>query len=228
MSNVNTTPSVAPTPSGTNVPSGATTPGGPIVARAGKYYRNTRYLMVAILVLYGLWSIYDGYVKWPLDNYIATFPKGMVDSGSGRTGEGLEKGPHTSLDIKLNQGLGIGLPPLGVALLVWFLYQSRGQYRFENNTLHVPGHPPIALDEIVAIDKSKWDRKGIAFIDYATTGGVKGSLKLDDFVYNRTPTDEIFKIVDDHVTAKVDAKKEQMRPVAPNTPTRPTRKPPVG
>jgi hypothetical protein len=221
MSNANTTPSTE------SVSSGAPASDAPIVARAGKYYRNTRYLMVAILVLYGAWSLYDGFVKWPLNNYIATLPKGMVDSESGRVGEGLEKGPHTDLDIALNKGLGIALPPLGIALLVWFLYQSRGAYRFENGTLHVPGHPPVKLDEVVAIDKSKWDRKGIAIIEYATASGAKGSLKLDDFVYDRTPTDEIFKIIDDHVTSKVEAKKEQMRPVAPTTVPRPVRKPPV-
>jgi len=193
---------------------------GPIVARAGKYYRNTRYLMVAILLLYGVWSIYDGFVKWPEDNRKAILP---VEQG----GEGLEKGPHTNMDVFLNKALGVALPPLGITLLVWFLLQSRGTYTLDGDVLRVPGHPPVNLNEIIAVDKAKWDRKGIALVEYQTKAGKKGTIKLDDFVYERDPTDAIFKRIDDLLTSKVNSQKEQMRAavMAPTT-QRPNRNAP--
>jgi hypothetical protein len=70
------------------------------------------------------------------------------------------------------------------------LYGTRGAYRLSGNTLHAPGHPPVPLDAVRAIDQSKWDRKGIVYIDYELNGKT-GRLKLDDFMYQREPTDQI-------------------------------------
>ncbi len=154
----------------------------PIIARAGRYYRNTRILMVVILIGYGAWSLYDGYVKYPRDNEAAARKK-------------LEKLPHPDLDVPFNQWLGIFLPPLGIAFLIWTLYNSRGEYRFANGTLHVPGHPAVPVSGILKIDKTRWDRKGIAYIGYQTPAA-NGTLKLDDFVYDRGPTDKILEQIE--------------------------------
>src|SRR5437660_427563 len=80
------------------------------------------------------------------------------------------RGTLDNLDIKLNKCLGILLPPLSIALLAWWLYGSRGQYRFDGTTLQVPGHPPVPLNALRKIDRSRWDRKGIAYIDYQLPG----------------------------------------------------------
>ena len=47
---------------------------------------------------------------------------------------------------------------------------------------------------ITAIDKRQWDRKGIAYVDYEVNG-THGRLKLDDFVYEREPTDRIYDAI---------------------------------
>jgi hypothetical protein len=80
----------------------------------------------------------------------------------------------------------------------------------------VPGHPPIPLDKIQSVNRESWDRKGIAVMEYdlttapmrasktsgpvsyeGVTPGVRGIFKLDDFVYEREPTDVIFKAIED-------------------------------
>src|SRR5690554_2999721 len=43
-------------------------PDSPIVARAGRYYRNTRYIMGVVLIAMGLWFGYDGFKGWPEEN----------------------------------------------------------------------------------------------------------------------------------------------------------------
>jgi hypothetical protein len=60
----------------------------------------------------------------------------------------------------------------------------------------------VPLSAIRRIDKRLWDRKGIAFIDYDLdgSGGAGGRLKLDDFVYERKPTDEIYERIERFVT----------------------------
>jgi hypothetical protein len=156
--------------------------GNEIVAKAGRYYRNTRYLMVLLFVGMGLWFAYDGFHKWPLER--------ATELAKKERGEKFEK-PRTETDILLQKALGVSLPPLGVALLIWTLYSSRGSYRLSGETLSVPGHPSITLNQITNIDKTLWDRKGIAVLSYVADKGQAGKMKLDDFVYERPPTDAI-------------------------------------
>ena len=90
----------------------------------------------------------------------------------------------------------IGGVLVALALLAWTLYRSRGQYRLSGDTVHIPGHPPVKISEITEINNTLWERKGIAKIKYATASGQSGEFKLDDFVYDRTPTDQIFERIE--------------------------------
>jgi hypothetical protein len=155
-----------------------------IVATAARDYRWKRFALAAILLIYGGLSIRDGFYKYPKDNADAKALK-------------LDILPHPGYDVQLNQVLGVILPPLSIIFLGWTLYASRGSYRFDGSMIHVPGHPPIPLNALRKIDRAKWDRKGIAFIDYQFPGTSKsGTFKLDDFVYNRDPTDKIFATIE--------------------------------
>jgi hypothetical protein len=176
--------------------------GGVIVARAGRYYRNARYLMALICVGLGLWFAYDGWVAWPRENDRHAQVSAKLDTAratgnkdeESRLQEELKSVKHHGgFDIPLQRILGGALPLAGVALLCWALYNSRGSYRFADNTLHAPGHPPVPVDAIRQIDKQKWERKGIAYIDYdlGGAGGGKDRVKLDDFVYEQAPTQAI-------------------------------------
>ena len=157
---------------------------GEIVAKPDTWYRR-KWLLIGLAALgWGWWSLYDGFVKWPRDNQQAV----AEATAAGKPVP--EKLPHDDLGIFLNKLIGIGLQPLGAFILIWGWYSSRGQYRFSGDTLHVPGHPPVPIDAIRAIDESKWDRKGIAYIDYEVNG-TTGRIKLDDYAYQRTPTDQI-------------------------------------
>jgi hypothetical protein len=156
-----------------------------IVAGAGTYYRVTRFIMTLLLLGLGGWFLYDGYIGYPAENQAA------IERG--------HEPPHSEWSLFLQRALGWTLPPLGVLMLVWTLYNSRGTYRLSGNTLQIPGHPPVDLDEIVRVDRSLWDRKGIAYIDYEIADGRAGKMKLDDFVYDREPTDRIFERIEQHL-----------------------------
>ena len=106
--------------------------------------------------------------------------------------EGITK-RYDDLALNLQKLLAFSLPVAAVGLLVWMLYNSRGEYRFDGKTLSIPGHPPIDVESISAVDRKLWDRKGIAFIEYAGPDGSVGRARLDDFIYERGPTDAIYK-----------------------------------
>lgn len=179
-----------------------------IVARPGQYYRNTRYLMCALLVGAGLWFGYDGWKGWPEHNReVAEVKRRISDAESAgdqnaaaaaRTELGKMDEEKSSSDILLQKVLAVSLPPVGIGLLAWALYNSRGRYRLAGRTLHVPGHPPVSFDQITRLDKRLWDRKGIAFVDYEA-GQAKGTIKLDDFVYDRVPTDQIYERIEKEI-----------------------------
>jgi hypothetical protein len=157
---------------------------GPIVATYGRYYRNTRYLMFLLFMGFGIASIYHGFWKYPADNAAWNPAHGM-------------RPPHGEYDAPLNKLLGILLPPLAIFVLYRAMHNSRGEYRLEGETLHIPGHPAIPLSAIRKIDKGLWDRKGIATIEYEVgEPAVRGTFRLDDFVYERGPTDQIIERIE--------------------------------
>jgi hypothetical protein len=173
--------------------------GEPIVAYAGTYYRVTRYIFSAVMIAMGAWFAYDGFVTYPRNNELHRLH--VLDPQANPN----DYPAHNASSIRLQKILGAGLPAVGIGLLVWTLYSSRGEYRLAGDVLSVPGHPDVPLDYVTQIDKSKWDRKGIAYLDYALPTGQKGRVKLDDFVYDRPPTDRILEAIEARLGVSAEA-----------------------
>ena len=174
----------------TDTPAPHAAPDADIAARGGTYYRVTRYVFCAVLLGMAGWFAYDGFVTYPRDNELhllhARDPKNYPQ----------DYPTHNAASIRLQKILACVLPVAGLGLLGWTLYNSRGAYRLRGDVLSVPGHPDVPLSSVTQIDKSKWDRKGIAYLDYALPDGRTGRLKLDDFVYDRPPTDRILETIE--------------------------------
>ena len=162
----------------------STEPAGDIVARGDSRFR-LKWVGMGLLFLAGAgWFLRDGYIRWPHENE-------EIRAKAIAEGKPVpEKSLHSDTDLALQKVIGFGLMPVALLIVLRGLYGTRGEYRLSGNTLHVPGHPPVPLDAIRAIDQSKWDRKGIVYIDYELNG-TTGRLKLDDFMYQREPTDQI-------------------------------------
>src|ERR1700683_539965 len=74
---------------------------GDVLARGSAYYRNARYVLAAALLVYGVWSIHDGFFSWPDMNAKAV---------ARDTALGLDpKPPHSDMDILFNRVLGCAL-----------------------------------------------------------------------------------------------------------------------
>lgn len=188
-------------------PSAGQAPAGqpqPIVARAGSYYRSRRYIMVAALVLFGAWFAYDGWVKYPrnnvrIDEVTRELNETRDDSRKAVLDEELRKlGAKTSdFNIFLQKVLAFAVPVLGLGYLAFFLYRSRGEIVLNGDVLSVPGHPPVNIREIRSIDNRQWKKKGIAYLTYAS-GGQERRIRLDDFIYDQTPIDDIYAVIAKH------------------------------
>jgi hypothetical protein len=175
-----------------------------IVAGPGRYYRNTRYIMFIVLMVFGILSIRDGYFKYPRENEQAIENARAEARSRGQDPDKVVDPkqvvvPHPGLDIPFNRVIGLVLPPLALLFVIRALHNSRGEYRLEGHTLHVPGHPAVPFDNINSIDRARWDKKGIAFIHYDLGDGRQGKIRLDDYHYDRPPTDAIFERIEKYV-----------------------------
>ncbi len=162
-----------------------------VVARAGRYYRNARFIMVTLVIGFGAYFLYDGFIAYPKKNDVERAKPENIN----QAGEFIGKLPYSEWDIFLQKALGFAMPPLGLAYLAFFMRRSRGEYRMENQQIAIPGHPPFHIDEVTKLDKKLWDRKGIAVVSYETASGQKGAATLDDFIYDRKPTDQIYDAI---------------------------------
>jgi len=170
----------------------------PIVATAGRYYRNMRYLMTLGLLIFGAYFAVDGFFRWPAQNRAIAENDAALNSATNESDKAAlavrqqQLGhPHSDTDIAANKVLAFALPVAAVAFLVFILRRSRGEIRLENDVLHIPGHPPIPVSSITSIDSRLWKKKGIAFVTYSD-GGKKRTYRLDDFIYQQKPIDAIY------------------------------------
>lgn len=193
------------------------TPPEPMVARAGTYYRNARYIMFVIIVLMGAWFLYDGFVKYPEENrQYAAISEQITKLGAERDElerQGREFGNQAELDrlvfkrkqemkehpefsIRVQKILGFSLPPIGIGLLVYWLRKSRGEISLTNRVLSAPNCPPVPIEAIDELDKEFWDKKGIAYAYYTLADGTTGKVRLDDFIYQARPIRAIVKAIE--------------------------------
>jgi hypothetical protein len=183
----------------------------PIVARYGTYYRNTRYILTAILILMAAWFAYDGWVRYPDHNKRFAELEAQIKQleAAGQDVVPLREQQrdikqHSDLDIFWQHALAITLPLVGIALAGWAVYNSRGEIRLAGDRLSAPGHPEISFDDIEALDKRLWDRKDIAYVRYEK-GARKGSIRLDAFVYEADPIVKIYERVEAFMKEEAEA-----------------------
>jgi hypothetical protein len=185
----------------------------PITARAGRYYRNVRYLMFLLILAMAGWFMYDGFVKYPAQaqrHAELTAEQDKLNTETPKNDERIAKvskelkdaKARSPLDIKAQQWIGMSLVPTGIGALIFWLRRSRGAFHLNNDILEAPGHPPVPLRMITRLDSGAWDRKGIAFVMYNLGNGSEGKIVLDDFIYDRKPIDAIYEHIKQAILQK--------------------------
>ncbi len=184
-----------------------------IIAPPDARYRWKHLIVAIVLIAAGGWFAYDGWIKWPNDNrkieQVQKDKEAASAAGDTAKVELLAKqlqdlSYHGPWDLLLQKFLAFTLPAFGIFWGAWTIKDTRGVYRMSGNTLEVPGHPPVTVDDIRRIDKRKWDKKGIAYLHYEIgQPPTSGVLKLDDFAYERKPVDEILERIEKNVMSSV-------------------------
>lgn len=192
---------------------GADAPADEIIAEPDAGYRWKHLIVAVVAIAVGGWFAYDGWIGWPEQNRKADEVTKQFEAAQRSKDEKeierlsleLKKyQKHNDASILLQKILAFACPAFGIWWGAWTIRDTRGQYRLANDTLEVPGHPPVTFNDIRRIDKRKWDKKGIAYLHYEIgQPPVAGVLKLDDFAYERKPVDDMLERVERNVLPSV-------------------------
>lgn len=157
---------------------------------------------------FGLWALYDGMVTYPNQRKRALAfqehkEQGRLEEWKDYTAErGWEPyDPGEPKTVAMIQGQFVMLAiagGIGVLVLINVLRCKGRWIEMDETGLRNSRGQQFTFDQITAIDKKKWDKKGIAKLHYQENGRKK-VLVLDDFIYDRPTTDDILRQTEDRV-----------------------------
>ena len=167
-------------------------------------YRNRLLLIALGALFYAALCVYDARVKYPdqikanesieqlkkdYPDWKDRWPEVAEANGWDPTKEPKER---TEGDITTQWWQFVIVFPIGTFCLFSVLIWSRRSIGIDDTKFYGYGGVELPFDQITRIDASRWDRKGIARVYYSVDDTEK-SILIDDFKFERQPTNEIFK-----------------------------------
>ncbi len=182
-------------------------------------------LICLILVSGGLFFLYDGAVRYPRQNeefaklrqeletrcspamFKIEFAKAVTARWGKEHFDAAQKELHSVRDIRTQFVMAVLFLVPGLLVTAAYLRNGRRRFSADDEGLHgfLPETVPYAA--ISAIDRTKWDDKGIVCVTAATASGVK-KLTLDDWKFRGMET----------ILAEIDAHRPDLAPPKPPEP----------
>ena len=173
-----------------------------------------RFLLIAIVCYaFGLWSLYDGVVSYPKERERAqAFEQIMASSDDDLNRQteweslAKEKGwklapPKKSVseiesDIQWQYGMALVSAIAGTILLVNYLRTRNSWVELAGNRIQTSWGEAFDINNIEELDKRRWQKKGIARVQYRDDQGRIRRFVLDDFKYDRKAMDGIIREIE--------------------------------
>lgn len=184
-------------------------------ATISKGYRWRLGLIGLALALFGLYFFYDGAIGYPKKQAkqikMQNTYQQLAESGGPQwqkkwvqtandNGWPVDKPGEPMSEWDINAQFFYGTPCFLVG--VWFCIayvRAGGRYVLANDTgLETNGGVVVPWDAVTGVDDSRWKAKGIAYVQY-NKDGQAGRILLDDWKFDREPTEQIFKRVQKHL-----------------------------
>ncbi len=170
-------------------------------APISKEWRRRMIFMGAMIWGSGLWFAYDGYINWPAEEkryqILVELTADFIEEGDKIT----EKNPEVKQawqryaaendlkpkvpkhrsdgDLAGQRYIAGFFGLIGVIFTTWVLLQHRKSVRAQGEVITGAEGDTVKFDEIVEMDRSKWEAKGIAYAIYERDGK-RRKLCLDD------------------------------------------------
>jgi len=173
----------------------------PVTAKINLEYAIRSALFGLMMLGFGLWSLYDGAVGYPRHNQRAQAYQDLYQqyeqAGRARQewfaawqklaraqGWNTDKPrvKHSDWDLRTQFIMALIFGPIGLASLIGVGLNARRRFSAGDDGLHGFAATAIPYAAITAIDKKKWDRKGIAKLEVAIEGAAR-KVTLDDWKF---------------------------------------------
>lgn len=171
-------------------------------------YRWRLGLIGLVCLVVGMWFCYDGSVAYPRQQKIGREFQQFKDEGkleqwpdhARQQGWSIEDPgpPKKDSEIYLQLGLAAAIGPFGLLYMWWYVRSFWMWIEGDDEGLTTHTGQRARFDQIESLDKRRWKTKGIAVVRYKGDGGA-GRLKLDDWIYNRQPTELLLRAVESHL-----------------------------
>lgn len=158
-------------------------------------------ILFMMIFAVGAWFLIDGYWVWPREaqryEAFAEIRDRLIEAGEAEDGESSTvllawkrhaeeadypaEVPEERTDAAIAEQRVIGWTLMTGAILfgLWILWNHRLSIRAEGDTIIGASGQRVNLDSIIATDRKKWEKKGIAYAIYEEDGKRK-RLTLDD------------------------------------------------
>jgi hypothetical protein len=192
-------------------------------------YRWRLVLITLVMLGFGVYCLYDGYVAYPLqlekyqthqrimDEYPQTYPQEWARHAAEQGWDERTPKKRTERDI-FTQFLMAGLVfPIGLFFLYKLIRENGRWVEMDERGLKANGGREVPWDAIQSLDDSRWKTKGIAYVHYRDgSGGGEKRLLLDDFKSQREPIKAIVHQVQQHLNP-TPAEPEALAPQDPDS-----------
>jgi hypothetical protein len=163
-----------------------------VVARVSKIWRKRMILLTAFALGAAGWFFYDGFVGYPKqivrakefqqferEGRVPDWPAHAASKGWRTDNPGP---PKTAKDLATQKQCGLLGVVLALGLAGYWLWSEGRSMRLEGELITAPTGTQVRLEEIKAVDRKKWDTKGIALAIYERDGE-RRKLIIDDYKY---------------------------------------------
>ena len=182
-------------------------------ATLAKAYRWRLIIIGIVLVGFSFYAVYDATVAYPAKQELRVTYELEVAKYEDhlRAEKWVEYARAHDLDLTepeemseqdiLTQWLLFGISfPIGMYHLVQWVLWRRKFIEADDAGIRAHGDRSFTWDQVTAVDANKWDRKGIAYIEYDAGAG-NSLLVLDDWKLERAPADAVFALLQTNVDA---------------------------
>ncbi|WP_432799435.1 hypothetical protein [Poriferisphaera sp. WC338] len=179
-------------------------------------YRARLGVIGLVLIGFGIYCLYDGFIAYPekqrMQIAFAELKKDSPDdwaekwrvmSAENGWSEAQPEAPMSDLSI-YTQFIMAGITlPFGLYFGGLFLLSGGRFVEADEKGIRSNKVSDVSWDDVKSVDSSRWQSKGIAVVHYERASGA-GVVTLDDWKFEREPTQEIYSMVANHLGVNVD------------------------
>jgi hypothetical protein len=171
-------------------------------------------LIGAAALIFSAWFLYDGTVKYPRQLRIQEEYNQVVQEHPGDPVEQARiwaehaqangwptETPKTKMeenDIFTQKVLAAITAPVGLYFMLTFLMSLGRWIEADEQGVRTRSGQATRYDQIKSVDKSRWQSKGIAVVQYESDGQA-GRITLDDWKFEREPTKRILEAIEERM-----------------------------